>query len=46
MRKRSKISIEEVLKRLKAKGLSSIPGAGAEVLSDRVRDIISPNKII
>jgi cyclic dehypoxanthinyl futalosine synthase len=43
--KRSKISIEEVLKRLKAKGLSSIPGAGAEVLSDRVRDIISPNKI-
>jgi cyclic dehypoxanthinyl futalosine synthase len=43
--KRSKISIEEVLKRLKEKGLSSIPGAGAEVLSDRVRDIISPNKI-
>jgi cyclic dehypoxanthinyl futalosine synthase len=43
--KRSKISIEEVLKRLKEKGLSSIPGAGAEILSDRVRDIISPNKI-
>jgi len=43
--KRSKISIEEVLRRLKAKGLSSIPGAGAEILSDRVRDIISPNKI-
>ena len=27
------------------KGLSSIPGAGAEILSDRVRDIIAPNKM-
>jgi len=34
-----------VLKRLAAKGLSSIPGAGAEILSDRVRDIIAPKKI-
>ncbi|RUM70891.1 MAG: dehypoxanthine futalosine cyclase [Sulfurovum sp.] len=41
---RSKISIREVLSRLKAKGLSSIPGAGAEILSDRVRDIIAPKK--
>ncbi len=41
----SKISIDEVLIRLKNKGLSSIPGAGAEILSDRVRDIISPRKI-
>jgi cyclic dehypoxanthinyl futalosine synthase len=41
----SKISVEEVLKRLKAKGLSSIPGAGAEILSDKVRDIIAPKKI-
>ena len=31
--------------RLKNKGLSSIPGAGAEILSDRVRDIIAPKKI-
>ncbi len=43
--RRSKISIKEVLKRLHAKGLSSIPGAGAEILSDRVRDIISPKKL-
>ncbi len=43
--RRSKISIKEVLQRLKAKGLSSIPGAGAEILSDRVRDLISPKKI-
>ncbi len=43
--KRSAISISEVLLRLKAKGLSSIPGAGAEILSDRVRNIISPKKL-
>ena len=42
----SKISIEEVLIRLKEKGLSSIPGAGAEILSDRVRDIIAPKKLV
>jgi len=42
--KRSKISISEVLARLQTKGLSSIPGAGAEILSDRVRDIIAPKK--
>ena len=41
----SKIGISEVLQRLQKCGLSSIPGAGAEILSDRVRDIISPNKI-
>ncbi|QQF51608.1 dehypoxanthine futalosine cyclase [Campylobacter fetus] len=40
----SKISTLEVLKRLQAKGLYSIPGAGAEILSDRVRDIIAPKK--
>lgn len=43
--RRSHITIEEVLKRLQAKGLSSIPGAGAEILSDRVRDIIAPKKL-
>jgi len=41
----SRISVTEVLKRLKAKGLASIPGAGAEILSDKVRDIIAPKKI-
>ncbi len=40
----SKISVTEVLTRLRNKGLYSIPGAGAEVLSDRVRDIIAPKK--
>ncbi len=41
----SKISIEDVLSRLQAKGLASMPGAGAEILNDRVRDIIAPRKI-
>jgi cyclic dehypoxanthinyl futalosine synthase len=41
----SKISHTEVLKRLQDKGLTSIPGAGAEILSNRVRDIIAPKKI-
>ncbi len=41
----SKITYKEVLERLKAKGLFSIPGAGAEILSDRVRDIIAPKKL-
>ncbi|MFP4486532.1 MAG: dehypoxanthine futalosine cyclase [Campylobacterales bacterium] len=41
----SKISVEDVLKRLHDKGLASIPGAGAEILSDRVRDVIAPKKI-
>ncbi|RLA76735.1 MAG: dehypoxanthine futalosine cyclase [Epsilonproteobacteria bacterium] len=42
---RSNISISEVLQRLHVKGLASIPGAGAEILSDRVRDIIAPKKL-
>ena len=35
----------EIIRELKAAGMDSIPGAGAEILSDRVRAIISPNKI-
>jgi cyclic dehypoxanthinyl futalosine synthase len=41
----SKLSYKETLQRLKDAGLSSIPGAGGEILVDRVRDIISPNKL-
>jgi len=40
----SKISITETLKRLHAAGLDSIPGGGAEILVNRVRQIISPAK--
>lgn len=41
----SAVSVEEVLQSLKNAGLSSIPGAGAEILSDRVRDVIAPKKL-
>ena len=41
----SKISYIQVLQRLKEKGLASIPGAGAEILNDDVRDIIAPKKL-
>ncbi len=42
--KLEKMPIREVLKRLKSAGLMSIPGGGAEILSQEVRDQISPGK--
>jgi len=42
--KKEKLSYAGVLGRLAAAGLDSLPGAGAEILSDRVRKIISPAK--
>lgn len=44
LKKLTGLSVEEVLKRLIKAGLDSIPGGGAEILVDRVRNIISPNK--
>ena len=41
----SKMTLKEVLLRLKEAGLDSLPGGGAEMLIDRVRAEISPNKI-
>ncbi|MGH9909933.1 MAG: cyclic dehypoxanthinyl futalosine synthase [Nitrososphaerales archaeon] len=38
-------SIKEVLERLKEAGLDSVPGAGAEILVDEVKEQISPLKI-
>jgi cyclic dehypoxanthinyl futalosine synthase len=43
--KKANISVLDVLKRLRASGLDSIPGGGAEILVDRVRKKVSPNKI-
>ncbi|MFP4517813.1 MAG: cyclic dehypoxanthinyl futalosine synthase [Desulfovibrionales bacterium] len=37
-------SIAEIISELKDAGLDSIPGGGAEILVDRVRQAISPNK--
>ncbi|MBP8724673.1 MAG: dehypoxanthine futalosine cyclase [Saprospiraceae bacterium] len=42
--KLEKASHREVLSRLKASGLDSLPGAGAEILSDRVRRLVSKGK--
>jgi cyclic dehypoxanthinyl futalosine synthase len=42
--KLGKLSHTEVLSRLKAAGLDSLPGAGAEILNDRVRRMISKGK--
>jgi len=38
--KTSSLTTEQALRRLMAAGLDSIPGGGAEILSDRVRNII------
>ncbi len=45
MQKQTGLSLQEVLRKLKGSGLDSVPGAGAEILSDRVRSILSPEKI-
>ncbi len=42
--KLSGISIRESIRRLKAAGLASIPGGGAEILVERMRKSISPGK--
>ena len=38
-------SVGEVLERLRAAGLGSLPGGGAEILVDRVRREVSPRKV-
>ncbi|MCW5206286.1 dehypoxanthine futalosine cyclase [Desulfobulbus sp. F5] len=40
----SGLSIKAVLERLRTAGLDSIPGGGAEILSDRVRQQLAPRK--
>ena len=40
-----KSTTKEILSRLKESGLQSLPGAGAEILTDSVKEIISPKKI-
>ena len=41
---KSGLSIARIISELKEAGLDSIPGGGAEILVDRVRNEISPNK--
>ena len=42
--RRSKLTVPEAMTRLRDAGLDSLPGGGAEILVDRVRDIIAPKK--
>jgi cyclic dehypoxanthinyl futalosine synthase len=42
--RKENLSYSEVLMKLIASGLDSLPGAGAEILSDRVKKIVSPAK--
>jgi len=42
----SKLSLQEVLQRLRKAGLGSIPGGGAEILVDRVRRAITRGKVM
>jgi len=45
MADKSDLTIQETLYLLRDAGLDSMPGGGAEILSDRVREILSPRKI-
>ncbi len=45
MAQTSGLSVREVMLRLREAGLDSLPGGGAEILDDRVRRLISPDKI-
>jgi cyclic dehypoxanthinyl futalosine synthase len=40
----SRLPVPEIIDRLIGAGLDSIPGGGAEILVDRVRDLIAPKK--
>jgi aminodeoxyfutalosine synthase len=43
--RRAKLSIRETLAQLKAAGVDSLPGGGAEIFNDRVRRVICDHKI-
>src|SRR5262249_18749594 len=44
IRKASRIGLAETIRRLRAAGLDSIPGGGAEILVDEVRSRLATNK--
>jgi cyclic dehypoxanthinyl futalosine synthase len=43
--KNNKIPLPELLQKLKKAGLSSVPGAGAEIMTARMRKILAPKKL-
>jgi cyclic dehypoxanthinyl futalosine synthase len=44
MERQTGMSLRNVVRELKQAGMDSTPGAGAEILSDRMRSMLSPNK--
>jgi cyclic dehypoxanthinyl futalosine synthase len=44
MERQTGMSLRRILRELKSAGLDSVPGAGAEILSERMREILSPKK--
>lgn len=44
--KKFRLPLEEVFRRFKEAGLNSLPGGGAEILMERVRQTISPKKAV
>ncbi len=44
MESMTKFSLRKVLRLLKEAGMNSVPGAGAEILTERMRNILSPKK--
>ncbi len=45
MHRQTRLPLREVVRKLKTAGMDTVPGAGAEILSDRVRAILSPAKV-
>ncbi|MDR3001351.1 MAG: CofH family radical SAM protein [Fibromonadaceae bacterium] len=45
MAKDNKMPLPKLLQKLKAAGLSSVPGAGAEIMTARMRKILAPKKL-
>ncbi|MEJ2246712.1 MAG: CofH family radical SAM protein [Acidobacteriota bacterium] len=45
MERQTRLRLREVIRKLKKAGMDSVPGAGAEILSDRMRALLSPEKI-
>jgi cyclic dehypoxanthinyl futalosine synthase len=44
MARKTGLPLRQVIRELKNAGMDSVPGAGAEILSDRMRTILSPQK--
>ncbi len=44
MERQTGMALRQILRELKSAGMDSVPGAGAEILSERMRSVLSPQK--